>query len=363
VLREGGLEVGPGRIADALRGLDLVDLSLRDDVYWTLRASFVTRHDEIDVFDRAFHAWFLRNALRPFEPPVAAREPQSLRRAHLGERGDTSADPAEESHDSRGFSADEVLREKDFAAMTPAELERVRELIAEIAAGRPLRNSRRLRRHHRGRTLDLRQTIRESLATAGDPFRRELRTRARVPRKIVVLCDVSGSMEAYARALLLFVHSVRSSGKGVEAFVFGTRLTRLTPELDARDPGRAIEEAARRVVDWCGGTRIGASLKAYNDGWGRRGVTRGAVVVIASDGWEREDAGAGLLGREMARLAREAYAVVWVNPLKGDPRYEPLAAGMRAALPHVDRFLAGHNVASLEDLSEVLGGIERRHAA
>jgi uncharacterized protein with von Willebrand factor type A (vWA) domain len=256
-----------------------------------------------------------------------------------------------------------VLRAKDFAAMTPAELERVRELIAEIASGRPQRSTRRLRRHHRGRKLDLRLTIRESLATAGDPFRRELRTRARVPRKVVVLCDVSGSMEAYARALLLYVHSVRASGKGVEAFVFGTRLTRLTPELDSRDPERAIDEASRRVVDWCGGTRIGGSLKAYNDEWGRRGVTRGAVVVIASDGWEREETGAGLLGREMARLAREAYAVVWVNPLKGDPRYEPLAAGMRAALPHVDRFLPGHNVASLQQLSGVLGGIERRHAA
>jgi len=138
--------------------------------------------------------------------------------------------------------------------MTPAELERVRELIAEIASGRPQRSTRRLRRHHRGRKLDLRLTIRESLATAGDPFRRELRTRARVPRKVVVLCDVSGSMEAYARALLLYVHSVRASGKGVEAFVFGTRLTRLTPELDSRDPERAIDEASRRVVDWCGGT-------------------------------------------------------------------------------------------------------------
>src|SRR5205085_8846316 len=209
---------------------------------------------------------------------------------------------------------------------------------------------------------DLRQTIRESLGAGGDPFQRIFRTRARVPRKLIVICDVSGSMEAYARALLLFVHSVRASGKGVEAFVFGTRLTRLTPELDARDPGQAIEEASRRVVDWSGGTRIGASLKAYNDVWGRRAVTRGAVVVIASDGWEREEGGAGLLERQMARLSREAFAVVWVNPLKGSPQYEPLAAGMRVALPYVDRFLPGHHVASLEGLSEILGGIERRHA-
>jgi uncharacterized protein len=361
VLREGGLEVGPRRIADALRGLDHIDLSSREDVYWTLRSNFVTRFDEIDVFDRAFEAWFLRAPLEPFELPSPPQKPSSVRLAHMGEDGDAA--PGEETHETRGYSAQEVLRSKDFAAMTPAELERVRGLISEIAARRPTRRSRRLRRHHRGRKLDLRQTIRESLGSGGDPFHRILRTRARVQRKLIVICDVSGSMEAYARALLLFVHAVRASGKGVEAFVFGTRLTRVTPELDARDPDQALAEASRRVVDWSGGTRIGASLKAYNDVWGRRAVTRGAVVVVASDGWEREEAGASLLEQQMARLAREAFAVVWVNPLKGDPRYEPLAAGMRAALPYVDRFLPGHNVASLEALGEVLGGIERRHAA
>jgi uncharacterized protein with von Willebrand factor type A (vWA) domain len=162
---------------------------------------------------------------------------------------------------------------------------------------------------------------------------------------------------------LLFVHALRTSGKGVEAFVFGTRLTRLTPALDSRDADRAIAQAAARVVDWSGGTRIGASLKAYNDTWGRRALTRGAVVVIASDGWEREQGGAGLLEQQMARLAREAFAVVWVNPLKGSPGYEPLAAGMRAALPYVDRFLPGHDVASLAGLGRVLAGIERRHLA
>jgi uncharacterized protein with von Willebrand factor type A (vWA) domain len=140
-------------------------------------------------------------------------------------------------------------------------------------------------------------------------------------------------------------------------------LTRLTPELGSRDPDAAIEEASRRVVDWSGGTRIGASLKTYNDEWGRRALTRGAVVVIASDGWEREESGAGLLERQMRQLARQAFAVVWVNPLKGHPQYEPLAAGMRAALPHVDRFLPGHDVASLEQLSEILARIGRRHAA
>ena len=180
-------------------------------------------------------------------------------------------------------------------------------------------------------------------------------------RKLVVLCDVSGSMEAYSRAILLFVHGLLESGKGVEAFAFGTRLTRLTEELAGPDPDRALEHAAKRVVDWSGGTRIGASLKAFNDLWGRRALTRGAVVVIVSDGWERDDP--DLVGREMAKLARAAYAVVWVNPLKGNPEYQPLAGGMRAALPFVDRFLPGHNLRSLEELGAVLAGIERRHAA
>ena len=182
-----------------------------------------------------------------------------------------------------------------------------------------------------------------------------------MPRKLVVICDVSGSMEAYSRALVLFLHALVGTGRGVEVFVFGTRLTRLTPELGGRDPERALEAAAKRVVDWSGGTRIGASLKAFNDEWGRRALSRGAVIVIVSDGWEREDAGA--VGREMARLGRAAYAVVWVNPLKGHPDYQPLAGGMRAALPYIDRFLAGQNLASLEQLVDVLAGIERRHAA
>ena len=213
----------------------------------------------------------------------------------------------------------------------------------------------------KGRALDVRGLVRASLATGGDPVERAFRSRTAAPRKLVLILDVSGSMEAYARALLLYLHAARGSGRGVETFAFGTRLTRLTPELGARNPETAFEAAAARVQDWSGGTRIGASLKAYNDEWGRRALTRGAVVVILSDGCERGDA--ELAGREMERLARQAFAVVWVNPLKGHAEYEPLAGGMRAALPYVDRFLSGHDVASLESLGTVLGGIERRHAA
>jgi uncharacterized protein with von Willebrand factor type A (vWA) domain len=168
-------------------------------------------------------------------------------------------------------------------------------------------------------------------------------------------------MEAYTRALLLFLHATVRSGRGVEVFAFGTRLTRLTPELRSRDPEQALARAASRVVDWAAGTRIGASLKEFNDVWGRRALTRGAVVLVVSDGWERQDP--ELVGAQMRRLHRAAYAVVWVNPLKGGTDYQPLGAGMRAALPYVDRFVAGHNVASLDALGQLVAGIRRRHEA
>jgi uncharacterized protein len=359
VLREAGLEVGPGRVADALKGLDAVGLSRQDDVYWTLRQTLVSRREDIEPFDRAFRAWFLRTAV---EPAAAATTPPPSQ----GERR-KGAPPGPGPEVDGGaatlgaWSEDELLRTKDFASMTPEELARAKRLIHEIAVARPQRRTRRLRPDSKGLALDVRALVRASLSTGGDPVERAFRSRTAAPRKLVLILDVSGSMEAYARALLLYLHAARGSGRGVETFAFGTRLTRLTPELGARNPETAFEAAAARVQDWSGGTRIGASLKAYNDEWGRRSMTRGAVVVILSDGCERGDA--QLAGKEMERLARQAFAVVWVNPLKGHIEYEPLAGGMRAALPFVDRFLSGHDVASLESLGRVLGGIERRHAA
>ncbi len=362
ILREAGLEVGPGRISDALVGLDRVEIGKQDDVYWTLRTTLVSRADEIESFDRAFAAWFLR---APSPPAYRGAKPPELRSRASQRTTRTDApgddDGAGEEPTAVGWSGHEVLRTKDFASMTPEEFAHAARAIGEVAAARPLRRSRRLRPHTRGDRLDLRRLVRRSLARGGDPIEQTFRRRVDAPRKVVVLCDVSGSMEAYTRALLLFLHAVVASGRGVEVFAFGTRITRLTEEFRTRDPERALAAAAKRVVDWASGTRIGASLKTFNDVWGRRALTRGAVVVIVSDGWERHDA--ALVGREMARLQRAAYAVVWVNPLKGSPEYQPLAGGMRAALPHVDRFVAGHNLASLEELAAVLAGIERRHAA
>jgi uncharacterized protein with von Willebrand factor type A (vWA) domain len=362
VLREAGIEVGPGRVSDALRGLAAVDLTRQEDVYFTLRQTLVSRHDELELFDRAFLAWFLR---APVLPP-ARMQPHDARAARVvdvpvarsqeGDEGEADGEPLEV-----GASAQELLREKDFGEMSPEEFRRLKRLIGTIARTRPRRSSRRREPDPRGDRLDMRRLLRRSLRTGGEVVDRSYRARKEVPRKLVVLCDVSGSMDAYARALLLFLHAVVASGGGVEAFAFGTRLSRLTPDLATRDPEAAIERCTEAVVDWGAGTRIGASLKQFNDTYGRRALSRGAVVVVVSDGWEREDP--ELVGREMAKLARAAYAVVWVNPLKGNPEYQPLAGGMRAALPYVDRFVAGHNLRSLEELAAVLAGIERRHAA
>ncbi len=362
VLREVGIEVGPGRVADAVRGLGTVDLTRQEDVYFTLRQTLVSRHDELELFDRAFVAWFLRG---PIAPLVRERQ----RRQHVEKVTGGSLAPTDDRDDpgadgsplELGASAHELLREKDFAEMTAEEFERARRLLAKLARTRPHRTSRRRTADPRGDSLDMRRLIRRSLRCGGDPVEQTWKARKTVPRKLVVLCDVSGSMDAYARALLLFLHALVGTGHGVEAFGFGTRLTRVTPDLATRDPEAALAKATSLAVDWGSGTRIGASLKEFNDVYGRRALSRGAVVVVVSDGWEREDS--ELVGREMARLSRASYAVVWVNPLKGDPEYQPLAGGMRAALPFVDRFLPGHNIASLEELAGVLEGIDRRHAA
>ena len=359
VLREGGLEVGPRRVADALKGLDAVDLARQDDVYWTLRQTLVSRAEDLDLFDQAFDAWFLR---APGRRPL--REVDRPRREGERRKGGVPGPGPEVDGgaiETGAWSPDELLRTRDFAAMTPDEFARARALIREIALERPHRRTHRLRPDRRGAALDVRALVRASLATGGDPVERAFRSRSTAPRKLVLLLDVSGSMEAYSRALLLYLHAARGSGRGVEAFAFGTRLTRLTTELATRDPDAALAAAAARVLDWSGGTRIGESLKAYNDVWGRRALTRGAIVVVLSDGCERGDP--ELVATELRRLARQAFAVVWVNPLKAHPDYAPLAGGMAAALPYVDRLLSGHDVASLETLGTVLQGIERRHQA
>ncbi len=228
-----------------------------------------------------------------------------------------------------------------------------RAVIARLAARKPRRRSRRTRpATRRGPRPDLPRTLRRALRTEGEPFQRAWRRRRTKPRRLVLVLDVSGSMGAYARSLAGFAHAAVRAGRHVEAFAFGTRLTRITPALHSRDPDAALAALGQAVPDWEGGTRIGDSLKELLDGWGRRRPLRGAVVVIASDGLDRGDP--EFLGKQMRRLSRVAHRVVWVNPLKGSMRYEPLARGMAAALPHCDHFLPGHNLASLETLADVL---------
>jgi hypothetical protein len=355
VLREAGLEVGPGRIQDALRGLDVVGLTRREDVYHTLRCTLVARREEIDAFDAAFAAYWER-APRTQVPETGVEVP----------RLDASAPPPATGRETEGgggedgdettmllaSSPDERLRRRDFADMTVFELRRLRRLMERLPAVAPTRRSRRLRAGSSGDVYDARRTLRRAMRTQGLPLDPAYRERKQVPRKLVFLCDVSGSMEPYARAMVMFMQAVTVAGRQVEAFAFGTRITRLTPHLRTLDPVRSLARAGALMPDWGGGTRIGESLRSYNETWGRRGLTRGAVVVIVSDGWERGDL--GLLDTELGRIARQAHRLVWVNPLKGHEGFAPLAGGMRIALHHADAFVEGHNLVALEALADVL---------
>ena len=357
--------VGLGELVTAHRALAAVDCSSREDARIALRAVMCSRREDLERFDRAFLTVFGGDydlarahhvgALGEIEKPVPPR---------VGIPTDTAPPTVDEdSHPvPAAWSEIELLHEKDFAKYSDAEMALARELIARLARRTPMRLSRRTRPTRvRGHQPDLRRVLRASMRTGGEPVERYWRGPSLRPRPVVLVCDVSGSMEPYARMLMQYLHACVAARRRVEAFAFGTRLARLTSDLAIRDPEVALARVTSRVVDWGSGTRIGASLAQFNDEYGRRALSRGAVVVIASDGWERDDPIS--VGREMARLSRSAYAVVWVNPLKGTPEYEPLAQGMRAALPYVDRFLPGHNLESLEGLGGILAGIERRHAA
>ena len=270
-----------------------------------------------------------------------------------------SWEPAEGAEDGEGIvgvlaSGAEVLRAKSFDELSETERIAADHVIRALAVHLPTRHSRRYRPSPYGRRFDQRRTLRASLRTQGEPFRRAWRDRRRRVRPLVLILDVSGSMSAYSRALMQFGFAAMRAGRRVEVFCFGTRLTRVTRALARSEPDDALRQVAAAVVDWNGGTRIGASLKELLDRWSQHVAMRGAVVVLCSDGLERGDP--ALLAAQVARLSRLSHRLIWVNPLKGSPRYEPLARGMAAALPYVDVFLAGHNLESLESLCGVLEG-------
>ena len=360
LLRAAGLDVPVGSVTAYVEALDAVGVAEPGPVYWAGRATLVRRVEDAAAYDRAFAAfWRGRpgDALAVPEPP----EPVVLGLDDTVDSDQADALPAEPRPViAVRYSAAEVLREKDFAAYSTAEFAEARRLMADLRLAGALRRSRRLRPVARGGSQpDVRGTVRRALRSGGEPVRRAWVAPSRRPRRVVLLCDVSGSMEPYARALIRFLHAAvvaRGAGR-VEAFALGTRLTRLTRELASHDPDAAIRAAAKAVADWAGGTRLGDGLRAFNNQWGVRGMARGAVVVILSDGWDRGDP--ARLGDEMARLHRVAWKVVWVNPLKATPGYAPLARGMAAALPHVDEFIEGHSLASLEHLADVVGGTRR----
>jgi hypothetical protein len=345
-LRAAGVPASADRVATSLRALDLLDPRRREDVYWAGRLTLCAQPDDLDRYDRAFELYFAGAAI----PPVQRPQPVDVvRRVATGEPPEAGDERVDETASTA--SELEVLRARDLKALSGAEREEVRRLIARLAPVADLRLSRRFRPAHRG-ALDRSRTLRAVLRRGGEPAGLRYHRKQVRPRRLVLLVDVSGSMQPYADAYLRFAHAAVRARTGTEAFTIGTRLTRVTRELRQRDPSAALTAASASVPDWSGGTRLGDLLRDFLDRWGQRGLARGAVVVIASDGWERGDA--ALLGEQMARLHRLAHRVVWVNPHRGQPGYAPLTAGMAAALPYVDDFVAGHTLDSIERLASLL---------
>jgi uncharacterized protein len=385
-LRAAGVPAAPDRAARFLDALALIPPVQRTALYWSARLSFVGAREHIEAFDRVFAALFgapaelaagpdARSApagptphTEPGAPPPAgapmrqpsdAGSPLGSGRARSDDAGGRREGAARDESaamlrmlSSRG----EAFAHKSFAAFTRGELAELERLLDALAVSVPLRRGRRREPHHGGRRTDLRRSLRRSMRTGGEPFRLA-RSRNRPRRRpLVLLCDISGSMEPYTRAYLRFFSRVcarSAAGLPAEAFVFSTRLTRLTAALRHADPDTALSRAGAKADDWSGGTLIGAALAEFNRRHGRRGMARGAVVVIFSDGWEAADA--ELVGRETERLSRLACRLIWVNPRKAAPGYVPLAGGMAAALPHCDAFVSGHSLAALAELVDVIG--------
>lgn len=353
VLRGAGLSVPLDSVLTFVSALGLVSLADRDSVYWAARATLVRRPEDHLLFDRAFAVfWEHREANvgdedEPVENLTLLVDDEDEASSIDGESGDD-----QDSIQLR-FSRVETLRDKDFAKYSPDEMREAQLLMSRLGVTGPRRESLRLvPSKRRGPRHDMRATVREALANSGESIVLHRRRRSDRQRRLVVLLDISGSMEPYSRAMLRFMHAALVGRQRVEAFTFGTRLTRLTKHLAQRDPDRALERASAQVVDWSGGTRLGESLRTFNDTWGVRGMARGAIVVIVSDGWDRGDP--NVLAEQMGRLTRVAFRTVWVNPLKVTPGYAPLARGMAAALPYVDAFVEGHSLAALERLTDVI---------
>ncbi|HEX3723096.1 MAG TPA: VWA domain-containing protein [Nitrolancea sp.] len=384
-LRRAGVNTTMGQVMDFVRSAELIEIGQRSEFREAARACLITNKDNLPTFERVFESYwrakpdFSDQFFEGGEPGDESYEvgegegdeqegsSDDASDAEGGKRQrnemmepDDSAESAEdsegESDDVLSFSAAEVLRERDFADLTEEELAQARHLMEKLHWKIGQRRSRRRVSSPKGRFIDPRRTMRRSLQTAGVPLRLSRRKTKTKPRQLVVICDVSGSMDRYSRILLQFIYAIENNMARVEAFVFGTRLTRISRLLRRRSIDDAMQRVAREVQDWSGGTRIGQSLQTFNMTWARRVLRNGAVVIIISDGWDRGDP--ELLRSEMSRLQRGSYRLIWLNPLLGSPRYEPLTRGMQAAIPFIDDFMTVHNMASLEALAKHLSTID-----
>jgi hypothetical protein len=385
-LRAAGLHVDLGAAVDYARALPLVDMGSREQVRAAGEAMFVRRRDDRPIYDAVFDRWWRQRTRRQgdFQAPPLRRPTDDVEgteelpgqaqpvagdervESAADERGipiPSAGDDSEDESDIEGvvvapdaYSRSELLRHREFDRMTPAELRDAERLVDELIPRLEKRRTRRYELHSHGRRLAPRAMFRRNLGTGGQLMSWIWRRQIRQPRSLVVICDISGSMERHSRLLLRFVQALSSASEvRTESFVFGTRLTRVTRLLRDRDRDRALARVAEAVNDWAGGTRIGESFRTFNQQWARRTLRSSGVVIVVSDGWDRGDP--AIVAAETARLRRNCHRLVWLNPLAGTPGYQPLAGGMRAAYPYIDDFLPAGTVASLERLGEILGGV------
>jgi uncharacterized protein len=356
-LRAAGLPVGPGAVIDAMNALQVIDIGNRGDVYTTLEAIFVKRHEHALIFAQAFDLFFraaqewksmldsvpLPDQARKKPPPAARRVQEAMSQPSMRE------EPQVQEQDLRlSVSDKEILQKKDFAQMSAAEIAEVTRAIARMKLPQAELETRRRQPDPRGLKLDMRRTLRGSLRTGGEIIDIKKLGRITKPAPIVALLDISGSMSEYTRLFLHFLHAITDARKRVSVFLFGTRLTNVTRALRARDPDEALASCSQSVVDWAGGTRIATSLHAFNKLWARRVLGQGAIVLLISDGLERE--ADSRLAFEMDRLHRSCRRLIWLNPLLRYGGFEPRAQGIKMMLPHVDEFRPVHNLSSIEGL-------------
>ena len=355
ILRGAGLDVPLDSVIVFVGALTQLGLENRENVYWSAHATLIRRHEDVQIFDRAFKVFWEQQIA--VETATFEEQHESITLLVDDEDAstdDSSAEPMEDENTiALRFSKIETLREKDFAAYNQLELREAEQFMASLRlAGPPKKSLRLMKTNRHGARHDIRRTMRATLQHDGEPIERYWREPSTKLRRLVVLLDISGSMEPYARALLRFMHAAVVGRQRVEAFTFGTRLTRITKELTSRDPDKALAQTSAQVSDWSGGTRLGECLQSFNDNWGVGGMARGSIFVILSDGWDRGDP--KVLADQMSRLSRVAYRVIWVNPLKVSPGYAPLARGMAAAMPYIDEFVEGHSLEALRELTEVI---------